>query len=141
MGSSRFSCCPEVLGSVCCSWGCPLCVVWEGTSCPALLSHPEPSHRWGQTGESKWLWDLRGMVRNGIGEGTSPQATAEQGLQDTAGLDMWAEGGVPGREQPMWGWEVPVVILLGCCVPICATSRMHLAGQDGRLGLAPLGEG
>nr|KAF6277383.1 hypothetical protein mMyoMyo1_010252 [Myotis myotis] len=37
MGSSRFSCSPEALGSVRCSWGCPLCVVWVGISCPALL--------------------------------------------------------------------------------------------------------
>lgn len=34
-----------------------------------------------------------------------------------------------------------MVTLLGCCVPICATSRLHLAGQDGGLGLAPHGKG
>lgn len=87
---------------------------------------PEPTHRRCQTGESKWLWDLRGTVRSGIGEGTSPQATAEQGLQDTAGLDMWTEGGVPGREQPTRGWEVPVVTAWLLCANLC-----HLQAAPG----------
>lgn len=97
---------------------------------------PESRHQWDQIEERKWLWGPE--VDD---EGTFPQATAEQGLQDTAGLDMWAEGAVPGQEQPRQGWEVPVVTLLGCCVPICTTSMLLLAGQDGRLGLAPLGKG
>lgn len=108
MGSSRFPCSPEALGSVHRSWDCPLCVVWEGTSRPGVTHgfrlssrtalprgsrSPVTAGRGGVRLErADGCGDLRGMVRKGIGEGTFPQATAEQGLQDTAGLDMWAEG-------------------------------------------------
>lgn len=108
MGQAGF---PVVLrpGLCPCSWDCPVCGVggrftsWSDTwvwpsSRPALPRPPgaQASERGGGRGSRLERADgcghLRGMVRNGIGEGTFPQATAEQGLQDTAGLDTWAEG-------------------------------------------------